>query len=101
MSAERLELLRAKMKSWDSDGSYYAITLTVNEQGGLMIQRQTNFAGFADDRFHHNREMRVAAQVYPDKMTNLWRSMGEDYLVVDDRESLFIFLHLGGNALVE
>jgi hypothetical protein len=96
-----LDRLLARMKAFRPDGAYYAITLTVNDEGKLLTQTQTHFKGFADGQYHSNRELRVAVKVDPNKMISLWQAAGLDHIVVDDNASLFVFLHIGGNALVE
>lgn len=95
------EQIRERLREVPSEGVYYAITLSMTEDGKILTQALTNFAGFADDEYHPNRELRAAAQVDPSKMIALWQAIGQNYMVVRDKPSLFVFLHLGGNGLVE
>lgn len=94
--------IRHRLKNMKSalDGvTYYALTLTADDEGRVTYSTQSEFAGRTEDA--PRRELRTACPVMGDKMLKFWREVGTPGFVVNCREDLVIFLHLGGNAIVE
>src|SRR5687767_11385962 len=89
----------ACMKQCRPDVRYYAITLLVDLAGRLRTCTLTEFDGYVGGDF--KREWRVASQVVPDNLIKAWQSMGQGYVVVHDVADLYLYMHIGGNALVE
>ena len=94
-----IESVLREMKKIDPSKEYYAITLLANESGKIVWETQSNFCGLVDNEL--KRELRVASLVIPENMADAWQTIGQDYLVVKNKTHLYIFFHLGGNALVE
>lgn len=94
-----IESVLREMKNIDPSKEYYAITLLANESGKIVWEAQSNFCGLVDNEL--KRELRVASLVIPENMAHAWQTIGQDYLVVKNKTHLYIFFHLGGNALVE
>lgn len=96
--ASRQAVLR-KMKEFDPDGSYFALTLGANRRGLPFWSKQTHWVGWPER--NPNWEMRAASLVKPRAMADLWVAIGQSWVAVHDDVSLSIYLHIGGNALVE
>ena len=94
--------LRHRLESMKTalDGvTYFALTLTADGEGQVKWSIQSRFAGMT--KISPRRELRTACPVIGDKMLELWREVGTPGLAVNCREDLAIFLHLGGNAIIE
>ena len=94
--------LRHRLESMKTalDGvTYFALTLTANDEGRIKWSTQSRFAGMTETS--PRRELRTACPVIGDKMLKLWREVGTPGLAVNCRKDLAIFLHLGGNAIIE
>jgi hypothetical protein len=87
------------MSSYIPELHYYALSLALPRDGDASWNVYTHWVGWADDNRCH--EIRAASRVRPERMAAIWENSGEDFVVVNDLKQLFIFLHLGGNALVE
>lgn len=83
----------------DPQSKYFAISFTASDSGGIEYGIQTHWAGWADGEF--GRELREASLVRPEAMVRLWAGAGQPCLVVNEEPDLFVFLRVGGNALVE
>jgi len=101
MTQPNISEFATRLRTYRLDAVYYAVTRTITSEGMLLTEVQSNFSGFADGHYHANRELRVAAQVRPDKIVSAWKAIGRDYVVVNDRETLYVYLLIGGTALVE
>lgn len=104
MDSDKPRLLYQRVKSMLSrepctDKSYFAFTVIRNEHGNMEVGCQTHSVGFEGKE---NRiELREASLVHADKMRDLWRSLGQSCVVVDDSAELMLFFMVGGNALIE
>jgi HNH endonuclease len=96
---DSLDAIIAGMREIIPQNSYYALTLTANESGEISWSAQTSWAGFADDDFR--TEIRAASLVIADRMGRLWAKLGQPYVVVNETAHLYVYLMIGGNALVE
>ena len=94
-----LEAIIAGMRSILPEAHYYALTITAPPEGGLTWSAYTHWVGWADEEQRH--ELRAASLVRATKVAEIWEQGGESYLVVNNSTQLFVFLQLGGNALVE
>lgn len=102
MVPERDRQLRARLelaRFWNPANNYYAITLTGTVDGRVGWSVHSHYAGPSDQ--YRAWEKRAASIVRPREMVALWRSVGQSWLVVDDRKALALWIRLGGNALVE
>ena len=82
------------MKTFDADGSYFALTLGANRQGSPFWSMQSHWIGESDRTPHW--EIRTASLVRPDRMTELWTSIGQGWVSVHNDASLAIYLRIGG-----
>lgn len=98
-SHETLRAILQEMGNPSNGSKYYALTLTATADGKIQWSAQTGFHGVTDTK--PPREMRGPCRVDGRKMLDLWRSIGTPGLAVDTRQHLAVFLHLGGNAIVE
>ncbi|TDO06519.1 HNH endonuclease [Mycobacterium sp. BK086] len=78
---------------------YFALTLRANRRGQPVWHAQTRFVGWSDR--NPRWEMRQASLVDAVKMTQLWNSINQTWLVVHDDHAFALFVRRGGNALVE
>lgn len=92
-----LQTLR-KMKTFEPEGDYYALTLGANRRGRLFWSAQTHWVGFSER--NPRWEVRAASLVTPGVVVKAWSVMGQDWVAVHDDASLAVYLRLGGNALV-
>jgi hypothetical protein len=101
MESSRVELsdLLAAMNEppEDSDGAFYAFTLTADPAGQVFFDTQTIWAGYADE--DQRVELR-AARLVNLRMAEVWASLGRPYVFVHNADQFLIFTMIGGNALV-
>ena len=90
----------AEMRRIDPQNSYYAVTLTADERGDIGWSVQSSWAGFVNEG-DFTTEVREASLVIPDRMAELWSSVGEPCVVVNKESHLYAYVMMGGNALVE
>ena len=96
----RLSALARSLKVIRPDTSYFAATL-LSDGTRWGFSFQSNFAGFPDGKGpDHGVELRHPSLVYPAKMTSIWDSMGQSWIVVNEDAQLAVYLRLGGHALV-
>lgn len=92
--------LAEEMQTIKDGNEYYAISLMPGADAGFSFSVQSSWCGYADN--DPTREIRKARLVYPRKMADLWRDIGQAFVVVNSTMHYHIFLeYLGGNALVE
>jgi hypothetical protein len=77
---------------------YYALTLTASLDDKVTWSTQTHWVGFTVDE--PKREIREASRMNPARMVEIWRSLGQPCVIVNDVQDLHLFLLIGGNALV-
>lgn len=83
----------------ESEVEYFAFTLTANEDDRIVWNARMDIHGVTNTK--PVRELRGPCLVDGQKMLSLWRDVGTPGLVVGTRTQFAVFLHLGGNALVE
>jgi hypothetical protein len=93
------EQILKKMKAFDPEGSYFALTLGANRRGQPFWSRQSHWVGWSDR--NPDWEIRAASLVHPRRMAEAWTAIGQGWVSVHDDVSLSIYLRIGGNALVE
>jgi len=98
--AHSLKGTTAEMRRINPQNSYYAVTLKADERGNIGWSVQSSWAGFVNEG-DFETELREAALVIPDRMADLWRSVGEPSVVVNEESHLYVYVMIGGNALVE
>lgn len=99
MNINELRKTMSEMGSPLAGNSYYAVTLLVGTNGQPQWSIQTQWDGFVGD--DHRRELRSASFVDPVKMADLWTSLGQAHVVVNEPKHLMVFEGiLGGNAIV-
>jgi hypothetical protein len=99
MKNDRLNIIRELHKPRVQAGAeYFALELDVNEKGNVVWGTQTKWTGVASGTPRY--ELREATVVYPDRMRDLWREMGERCMTVNDIHEFVWFLSWGGNALI-
>jgi len=81
----------------DRSVGYYAITLTVAEDGTTWWSSQSEWIGQGSRPMW---EMRRSSRVNPDAMRQAWSTLGMGCLVVNDQRTLAEFWCAGGNALI-
>lgn len=94
-----LEKRIASMKRILPRKRYYAFTLTATGDGRVQWATQTEWVGFHND--DSRQEIRQASTVIATKFAEYWKSCEQEYVVVNTKEHLNVFLVIGGNALVE
>src|ERR1039457_6824319 len=88
----------AGMNILDPSLQYYAITLTADGDGNILVDTQTRWTGYANaDR---RIEIREASLVRPEALVRYWETQGQAYVVVKNEDEWPLFYMLGGNALV-
>jgi transposase-like protein len=95
----RLKELADGLKRILPDKEYYHLTLTAAADGTLRWGAYTHFAGFTEGSPRY--ELREASIVHAERMASLYRDLGETCLVVNNDRSLYVFLTMGGHALIE
>ncbi|MXY56368.1 MAG: HNH endonuclease [Gammaproteobacteria bacterium] len=98
--AARLGALARSLKVIRSDKSYLAVTLT-SDGDGWDFSFHSSFAGFPDGKgADHGVELREPSLVYPERMTRIWDTLGQSWIVVNEDAQLAVYLRLGGHALI-
>ena len=73
--------------------SYYAVTLTVNENGRTELTTQTQWDGWVDEK--RFTERRVPSLVKPAAMIRFWEMHQHPYTVVKDERAWFVYFQIG------
>lgn len=81
------------------DHDYFHVTLRANEQDRITWSASTVFVGWANDK--PGLEKREASRVRAGMLRQSLASIGQPPTIVNDRWDLFIFLILGGHAIIE
>ncbi|WP_431782141.1 HNH endonuclease [Streptomyces chumphonensis] len=99
-NAAREKLLRTlrRMKIFEPDGDYYALSLGANRRERVCWSAQTHWVGMSER--NPRWEVRAANLVRPEAIAELWSSIGQGWVSVHDDAALAVYLRLGGNALV-
>lgn len=97
--SDRLRAQLERMRSAPERFQYYALDLTASPDGRILWGGQTEFVGFTESK--PLREIRRPHLVYGQRMLDRWRKLGMPGLAVYDQPGLSLFLHLGGNAVIE
>ena len=93
-----IDEILAGMNVLDPSLQYYAITLTADGDGNILVDTQTRWTGYANaDR---RIEIREASLVRPEALVRYWETQGQAYVVVKNEDEWPLFYMLGGNALV-
>jgi hypothetical protein len=93
-----LEEVVASMAIVDPDLEYYAVTLTVDDGGRVVVDTQSHWIGWHDPtRF---TELRAPSLVEPKAMIRFWNFMEQPYVIVKNETEWFVFFQIGGHALV-
>lgn len=77
---------------------YYAITFTADEAGNIQFDIQTHWIGWGDEKFL--TEVRAPTLVHTKQMIEIWKTLGQSYLVVNEPKHFIIYSLLGGHALI-
>ncbi|MFJ2740344.1 HNH endonuclease [Streptomyces sp. NPDC087440] len=88
-----------KLRHFDPDGEYYALTLGMNRRGRPFWKAQTQWVAWSER--NPRWEIREARLLSGAWITQAWSALGQDWIAVHDDVSLAIFYRLGGNALVQ
>jgi hypothetical protein len=80
------------------DKLYFAITLTADDSGKIIFETPTEWAGWSDEK--KLEELRRARLVYA-QYAEIWKLLGQPYLIVHTPDDMMRLLVGGGNALVE
>jgi len=99
MAERSLEEIIKVMHGIPEEGEFYALTLTATQSGEIGWSSYSHFVGYSEGS--PRRELRAPSLVKPAVMASMWANIGQPGVVVRDEESLFLFLRIGGNALVE
>lgn len=94
-----LKTILGEMRAPQEGLEYYALTLFADESGKIMWASQSSFFGYKSRT--PIIELRVAHLVIPETMISLWQDAGQNCCVVSSRKHLYVYLQIGGNALVE
>jgi hypothetical protein len=89
----------ARMGEWRADEQYYALTLVAPGNNQRLWSAQSHYAGPSER--YPGWERLAASIVDADTMTSLWEGINQTWLAVHDRLALYLWIRLGGNALVE
>lgn len=86
-----------------TNAEYYALTLTVDEEGRLWQTTQTHFMGWANDNGKPGVELRAPSLVDPLEMIARWKAIGEFPTAVINNAAQYAqyYCYLGGNAVIE
>jgi HNH endonuclease len=97
---EKFRTLLQEMTTIVPGAEYFAITLL--ERGSRPeYSCYTHFTGWGPRGPDSPFEFRKASIVYPQKMLDLWTSVGQGGWVVNNEAHLTLYVRLGGNALIE
>jgi hypothetical protein len=78
---------------------YYVLTITATEDGEVVWDTQSRWAGWVDDECRF--EYRVARPVCGDRFADSWKSADKTFLIVNNEPDLYLFLFIGGDGLIE
>lgn len=99
MKRGRLNLIRQLHgRRLETGAEYFALELNVSDDWNVVWSTQTTWVGFSTGTPRY--EVRRATVVYPHRMRDLWRAMGEPCMTVNTVQEFLLFLSWGGNALV-
>jgi len=93
---ERLAAMR--LRPDDPKAPFYALTLTAEDDGQVVLGMQSRWVGYADAE--RRVEIREASLVFA-RMAEAWDDIGRPGVFVRTSDELLIFFLLGGNALIE
>jgi hypothetical protein len=92
------EQMLQRMRGFDAEASYYALTLAADRRGHPFWSRQSHWVRFSER--NPKWEIRAASLVDPRRMAEMWTTIGQSWVSVHDDVSLSVYLRIGGNALV-
>ncbi|NEK85419.1 HNH endonuclease [Blastococcus saxobsidens] len=98
MSDEEMVRLRDALQFVDPDSTYFALTFTASDDGRIEWSMETGLVGAGSKPYW---ELRAPVPVRAEVMRRIWIDLGQTCVVVNDNETLFYFLRLGGNGLIE
>lgn len=78
---------------------YYFITFLGSEDGKLEWHCYTRFERYTEEK--PIREIRVPREIDPIKMIQLMTEIKEPAFIINSKEDLVFFMHLGGHAIIE
>ncbi|MGA9897154.1 MAG: hypothetical protein WBQ09_03565, partial [Terriglobales bacterium] len=78
---------------------YVWIRTIARRDGQIEHSAYTHWVGFTETS--PRLEIREASVMRPSWCINKWKELSIPYVVVSDTSELLIYLHVGGNALVE
>lgn len=81
------------------DKHYLLLTLLADEKGNVQWGSYTEWVGFKN--LKPLIERRIPSPIKPERMIELWTSLGLPYTVVSEENDLILFLMKGGHGLVE
>ena len=79
--------------------NYFTLSLTVDERGAMVWSTQSAWDGYVS--LKPLVESRTPSAVHPDRMIAHWESTKVQYVVVSTEAQLFLYLKIGGHALIE
>lgn len=100
VDSSNVSRLRLELRSVDPTKTYFAFTI-LDRDGRRHTSVQSRFVGWPPGRSHGAVEVREAAPILTDVMTRIWYEQGETWIAVSTAEHLYIYLHVGGHAIVE
>jgi len=77
---------------------YYAISL-LGTESGVVWSCISHWEDFTKEK--PPREIRAGSLIDAARVAEIWRAMGQSYVVVNSLDDMVIFMLLGGHALVE
>jgi len=77
---------------------YYALTFTASKDGGIYLEGQTMWVGYADE--DKKIELREFSTVIPNCMADYWIKFEMPFCVVNDIDDFIKWYVSGGHALV-
>ena len=81
------------------ESTYYAITFLATDDGKIQRYWQSRFVGWSD--LAKNQEIREIFFVDPIKMLQDFKDIGEQGVLINSREDLFLYLIIGGHGVIE
>jgi hypothetical protein len=97
---KNLKKLFQEMQQAQPDNEYYSITLTASENGKLVWKSQSEFHEYIKEKNQPLREIRRACLINGQKILEIWKDMGRPGLAVNNTAELWLYLQLGGNAII-